>query len=87
MKLTLNKLHHLPWEFVSSLAMEHEHASTYTAQIGFLTISKCVHTPKRDGIFGRSHTHYLIQGKVFKSHKSAVEAINELNNMKRNENL
>lgn len=78
MKLTLQQLHKLPWKFLSSLAMEHEHATTYTARIGFLTIGKCVHTLKRDGNFNRSYTHYLIQGKVFKSHKAAVDKINEL---------
>lgn len=79
MKLTLNQLHKLQWQFQSSLAMEHEHAATYTARIGFLQISKCVHTLKKEDFsFGRSYTHYLINGKVYKSHKSAVEAINEL---------
>ncbi len=78
MKMTHLHLRQLLWRFQSSLAMEHEHATTYQARIGFKPISMCVHTIKKaDGTFGRSYTHYLFDGKVYKSHKSCVEAINQ----------
>ena len=58
--------------------MEHEHATTYQAGIGNKPISKCVHTLKKaDGTFGRSYTHYLFGGKVYKSHSKVLEAINQ----------
>lgn len=76
--MTHLKLQQLPWRFQSSLAMEHEHATTYQARIGFKPISKCVHTLKKtDGTFGRSHTHYLFDNKVYKSHSKVLEAINQ----------
>lgn len=76
--MTLLQLQQLPWRFQSSLAMEHEHATTYAAKIGGKSISKCVHTIKKaDGTFGRSYTHYLFDGKVFKSHSKVLEAINQ----------
>jgi hypothetical protein len=76
--MTYLQLQQLPWRFQSSLAMEHEHATTYTATIGDQSISKCVHTIKKaDGTFGRSYTHYLFDGKVFKSHNKVLEAINQ----------
>lgn len=80
MKLTLTQLHRLPWKIVSHIAMEHEHASIYMAEINGIQISKCVHVAKNDNGFGRSYTHYMIGfvSKVYKSHKSVVDAINEL---------
>jgi hypothetical protein len=76
--MTNFQLQHLSWQFQSSLAMEHEHATVYAARIGFRSISKCVHTIKKaDGTFGRSYTHYLFEGKVFKSHSKVLEAINQ----------
>lgn len=86
MKMTHLQLQQLPWRFQSSLAMEHEHATTYTATIGNKPISKCVHTIKKaDGTFGRSYTHYLFDGKVYKSHNSCVEAINQYLETNKNE--
>lgn len=77
--MTLSQLHCLPWKMVSHLAMEHEHASAFTTEIDGLKIGKCVHVLKKnDYDFGRSYTHYMINGKVYKTHKSAVERINEL---------
>ena len=76
--MTHLQLQHRPWRFQSSLAMEHEHATVYAAKIGDKPISKCVHTLKKaDGTFGRSYTHYLFGGKVYKSHSKVLEAINQ----------
>lgn len=76
--MTHLQLQQLPWRFQSSLAMEHEHITGYRAKIGDEPIGKCVHTIKKaDGTFGRSYTHYLFDGKVYKSHKSCLEAINQ----------
>ena len=81
MKLTLNMLHRLPWKMQSHLALESEYASVYTANVEGIKVDKCVHT-ERIGFYGlgNSHTHYMIGNdtKVYKSHKSAVERINEL---------
>ena len=69
----------------SHLALESEHASVYTANVEGIKVDKCVHVLKKnDYDFGRSYTHYMIDGKVYKSHKSAVEAINKLTTTKKN---
>lgn len=81
MKLTLNMLHSLTWKMLSHLALEHEHASMYETEVEGIRIIKCAHVKMEgDGGFGRSFTHYVIGNdpKVYKTHKSAVEAINEL---------
>lgn len=76
--MTHLQLHQLPWRFQSSIAMEHEHATTYASKVGDKPISKCVHTIKKtDGTFGRSYTHYLFESKVYKSHSKVLEAINQ----------
>lgn len=78
MKITHLQLQQLPWRFQSSLAMKHEHATTYAAKIGDKPIRKCVHTLKRaDSTFGRSYTHYLFDGKVYKSHNKLLTQINK----------
>lgn len=82
--MTLFQLQNLPWRFQSSLAMKHEHATTYAAKIGDKPIRKCEHTIKKaDGTFGRSYTHYLFDGKVFKSHSKVLGAINQYQNEQR----
>lgn len=84
--MTHLQLQQLPWRFQSSLAMEHEHATTYAAKIGDKPISKCVHTIKKaDGTFGRSYTHYLFEGNVYKSHCKVLEAINQYFGTNKNE--
>lgn len=76
--MTHLQLQQLPWRFQSSLAMEHEHATTYAAKIGGMPLLKCVHTLKKgDGTFGRCYTHYLFDGKAYKSHSKVLEAINQ----------
>ena len=66
---------------LSHLALEHEHALVYTTNVEGIKVDKCVHTKITDFYeLGRSYTHYMIGNdtKVYKSHKSAVERINEL---------
>lgn len=76
--MTHKEFQQLPWRMRSHLAMEHENALTYEANIGFKQICKCVHTViKDDFTFGRSYTHYMFDGKVYKSHVKALDAINE----------
>jgi len=76
--MTHKELQQLPWRMQTHLAMEHEHAATYESKIGLKPIHKCVHTIKKDDYtFGRSYTHYLFDGKVYKSHTKVLEAINE----------
>ncbi len=58
--------------------MEHEHTANYVAYICFRPIAKCVHTVKKeDFTFGRSYTHYMFDGKAYRSHTKVLEAINE----------
>lgn len=62
---------------VSHLAMEHEHAATYTNEV--YGISICVHTKKKDDFsFGRSYTHYMYRGVVYKSKKKFLDAIKDV---------
>lgn len=75
--MTIEELHKLPWKWQYHLAMEDEHATCYAARIGFERIWMCVHTIKKDDFtFGRSYTHYKWRGKVYKTEKKLLEAMN-----------
>lgn len=76
--MTIGELHRLPWRMQSHLAMEHEHCAVYRTIVNGREIFKCVHVKKRNFYdFGRSYTHYQIDGKVYKTHKKALEVINQ----------
>jgi hypothetical protein len=64
--MTKEQLEKIQFRFVSSLSMAHEHCTVHhNKEYGF---SFCTHTKKKaNGDFGRSHRHYLYQGKVYKS--------------------
>lgn len=77
MTMTPEELKRLPWRMQSHLNMEHEHACTYKAEIGGEPIWMCVHAPvKEDYTYGRAYAHYQWRGKVYKSEKKLLEAIN-----------
>ena len=75
--MTEEQLNQLKFRFVSHLAMEHEHASSYVNDE--YHIGMCVHvTRKPNGEFGRSYRHFRYDGKVYKSKNKLLEAIKEL---------
>lgn len=75
--MTKEELTKIPFTFVSSLSMEHEHCTAYyNKEYGF---SFCTHTRvKANGYFGRSYRHYMYQNKVYKSLDKFLEAIKDV---------
>ena len=77
--MTAEELSTIPFRCICCTAWEDEHTMTYSALEGRLGF--CVHTPKNeDGTFSkRTYTHYHINGKVYKSKKKFLEALNDFN--------
>jgi hypothetical protein len=75
--MTKEQLEKIQFRFVSSLSMAHEHCTVcHNLEYGF---SFCTHTKKKsNGDFGRSHRHYMYQGKVYKSLDKFLEAIKDV---------
>lgn len=75
--MTPEQLAKVPFQFVCSMALEHEHTITYKNDdynIGF-----CDHTIKRkDGGFGRTYRHYRLRNKVYKTLPKFLEAIKDI---------
>lgn len=72
--MTEEELKKVPFHFVGSLSMEDEHCITYSSTDGRLGF--CVHTRKIDEFtFGRSHRHWRIGDKIYKSKKKFLEAL------------
>lgn len=71
------ELSKVPFQFMSHLNMEHEHCSSYSnMDYGF---HMCKHTKCIDGIAcGRTYTHYMYEGKVYKSLPKFLEAIKDV---------
>lgn len=78
--MTEEELGKIPFRCVCCTSWEHEHTITYSALDGRLGF--CMHTPKKeDGSFARrGYTHYLIDGKVYKSRKKFLEALKDFDN-------
>ena len=78
MKLTLNQLQHLPWKLKWHCSGD-ICVSVYEARVGFYPIIRESHT-ERTGFceYGKTFTKYRFNGRTYRSHKSVVEAINEL---------
>lgn len=75
--MTEEEFNKLPFRFASSLAMDNKHCTTYVNDD--YNISICTHTIKReDFTFGRSYTHYLYKGVVYKSKSKFLDAIKDL---------
>lgn len=56
------------------MSMEDEHTITYTASYKGHGFAMCKHTPYKDGVpKGRTYTHYMVDGKVFKTLKKFYE--------------
>ena len=72
--MTEEELSNIPLYSVIHLSTEHEHCTTYASEDN--KIRMCVHVPYKDGVpYGRSYTHYMLNGKVYKSKKKFLEAL------------
>lgn len=77
--MTKEELKKIPFRMVSHLSMEDEHCSTYKAVHPFLYLGMCIHQPYKDGVpKGKSYTHYMWNGKVYKSFGKLLEDMNQL---------
>lgn len=75
--MTAEELAQVPFEFVCSIAMEHEH--TTTLKNDEYDMGYCLHTIKRaDGGFGRSYRHYRYRDKIYKTLPKFLEAIKDV---------
>ncbi len=76
--MTAEELSKIPFMMVAHFSMEHEHCSTYhNDEYG---IGICKHTTKKNEFeFGRSYTHYMYKGVVYKTKKKFLEAYNKTN--------
>lgn len=75
--MTIEEFNKIPFQFVSHLAMEDEHTTTYASDDRRFWI--CVHVPYKDGEpKSRSYRHWRIDRKVIKTEKKLIEAIKNL---------
>lgn len=76
--MTAEELSNIPFRMVSHLSMEHEHCATcVNDEYG---ISICKHTKKKNEFeFGRTCTHFMYKGVVYKTKKKFLEAYNRVN--------
>ena len=62
------EINKIPFKFHTHLNMEHKHCTTYTAEYKGHQFAMCKHVPYKDGVpKGRTYTHYMVDGKVFKT--------------------
>lgn len=75
--MTKEELQKVPFKFRSHLATESHHASVYVnEQYGF---SMCKRTKKTgEFTFGRTTTHYMYKGIVYKSLPKFLDAIKDV---------
>ena len=74
--MTEEEVKKIPFHFSAHMSMEYEHTSTYIDDSGRLGF--CIHTPiKQNGEFGKPHTHYRIDSKIFKSKEKFFEAMKD----------
>ena len=76
--MTLEELKKLQFRMESHIAMADEHITTYiNEQYGFVM---CKRTKKKDEFtYGRTITHYMFRGVVYKSLPKFLEAIKDVN--------
>lgn len=66
--MTREEVNKIPFKFSLHLNKEGEHCTTYTAEHNGHTFGMCKHVPYKDGEpKGRTYTHYMVDGKVFKT--------------------
>ncbi len=81
--MTEEELSKISFKMVSHISMEHEHCSSYMNDEYGIGICRHV-TKKNEFEFGRSYTHYMYKGVVYKSRKKFLEAYNNVNFIKNN---
>lgn len=80
--MTKEEINQIPFKFASHLAMEDEHSILYTAKVGVHQFAMCIYTPYKDGVpKGRTYTHYMVDGKVFKTKEKFYEYCETLKEM------
>lgn len=78
--MTEQELSQIPFRMVSHLAMEREHICVYKSQTPFYKILIYKNTiRKKNGEFGKSYTHYVLNGKDYKTKQELLNAINNMN--------
>lgn len=72
--MTKEEIDKIPFAFSSHLSMVDKHCTTYIASHGGHLFGMCRHVPyKNDEPKGKPYTHYMVDGKVFKSKKKFYE--------------
>lgn len=72
--MTIEEFIKIPFHMVAHMSMEHEHTCTYESGDGHLGF--CDHTKKTgEFTFGRTHRHWRIKDKVYKSKQKFLEAL------------
>ena len=75
--MTEDEFYKLPWRKRRHINMANECASTWQTDDGRFAI--CDHTVKKGEFeYGRTYRHYMIDGKVYKSRKKFLEALNDV---------
>lgn len=79
--MTEEEVKKIPFRMVAHLNMATEHTCTYIDESGRLGF--CDHTPVKEDKygwqeFGKSHRHYRIDDKIFKSYKKWIEALKDI---------
>lgn len=75
--MTVEEFKKIPMRWQSHLALKSEHSTVYASKCRRFGV--CFHTIKRkDGIFGRTYTHYMVDGKVYKSEKALAEGLKDV---------
>lgn len=64
----------IPFQFSCHMSMEDEHTTTHTAEYNGHHFAICNHTPYKNGSpVGRTYSHYMVDGKVFKTKEKFYE--------------
>ena len=78
--MTEQELLQIPFRMISHLAMEKEHCTVYESKNPLYKIKMCKHTKiKKNGEFGKSYTHYVLNGKEYNTRQELLDAINNTN--------
>lgn len=73
--MTVQDFAKIKFRMVSHLNMGQQHGTAYESVDYEPKIAMCVHTPVKDGIFGRAYVHYDFNGQIYKTKKKFLEAI------------
>lgn len=77
--MTEEEFKQVRFQFAGHLSMTDEHCTTYVAVGVPFRLSVCQHVPYKHGEpHGRSYTHYMLNGNVYKSRAEFLKAISKL---------